>query len=197
MRDLHRYRGPIYRSLMLVYNMMVLNLIFIVSSIPIITLGASLSSLYATAQTLSTDEFTGVVHEFIRNFKNTFYRGSRIFLILSLSLFTIVVLTHFTILFKVRFLTFFMLFIFSNFLLITFVIFPIGALYDGDYKLVLNNAAVFLKSDLIVSMFIFFISIIFYIMIPLFFPKLIIFHLLLGFSGMAFFQIKVIKKRLV
>lgn len=196
MKDLFRYRGPIYSGLMLVYNMLILNLLFIVFSIPIVTLGASLSSLYATAKKLSIDEFTTVVHEFIYNFKETFYRGTKIFIILSLSLFIIVVLIYFTVLSKIKVLTFLMLFIFSNFLLITFTIFPIGALYDGDYKLIFKNTAVFLKYDLIIIIFLFLTSVIFYIVIPIFIPKLIIFHLLFGFSGIAFFKIKIIKKRL-
>lgn len=197
MRGLFRYRGPVYNGLMMMTNMMILNLLFILFSIPIITLGASLSSLYTTVDNLLTDSFSTVVEQFIRNFRDTFYRGTKVFFTLSLSYFIVVVLIYYAVISKIKILTFLMLFVFSIILLITFVIFPIGALYEGDFKLVLNNTAVFMHTDLMISIFIFLISVIFYILIPIFIPRLIILHLLFGFSGMAFIQTKIVKKRLV
>lgn len=194
MKDLFKSRGPFYDGWMLISNLIILNFLFVVFSLPIMTLGASLSSLYATAVNLSTDKFIMVTHEFLSNFKNFFNKGTKIFFTLSLSIFIIIGLIYFSILAKITFLIFLLLFIFSNLLLVTFITFPIGALYEGDYKLVLRNAAVFLHSNLIISIFIFFTTIVFYIIIPIFMPTFIILHLLIGFSGIAFFQIKIIKK---
>ena len=194
MKEVLKSRGPIYNGWILLSNLMILNLLFVACSIPILTLGASLSSLYKTTITLSADEFTSVSQEFFSNFKDSFYRGTKIFFLLFLSNFIIIFLLYFSSVIKIVFLTFFFLFLFSNFLLLKFIVFPIGALYEGNYKVVLRNATLFLHSHLVISIFIFFISIIFYIIVPIFIPRFIILHLLVGFSGMAFFQVKIIKK---
>lgn len=197
MKGWFSYRGFIYNILLFIYNLMVLNVLFIVFSIPIITLGASLNSLYVCTVELSTDRFTPIAKLFVRNFGQEFFRSTKLFVGLVASFFVISGLIYFSVFLNYSMLTFFIFFLFSYFLLILTIIFPINALYKGTISVLLNNSFVFLKTELLTSIFLLILSLLTFVLIPIYFPQFILFHLLLGFAAMAFFQVKIIKKRIL
>ncbi len=57
-------------------NMFALNVCFVIASLPVITIGASLSATYAMAIRLQEDEEETVVHGFIHEFKRSFKQAT-------------------------------------------------------------------------------------------------------------------------
>ena len=197
MKGIFEYDGPLHKSMLMVSKLIILNLLFIIFSLPLITLGASLSSLYSSVNKLSKEDAPSLIKNFIHNFKETLYRGTKLLFILLLVYSLVIVLMKFAMAYNLNIFAFTLMVFFSIILLMTFVIFPIGALYEGDLKIILNNSSVFLRDELMTSIFMFIFSVIFYILIPIYFPRLLLLHLLFGFSLIAFLQTKLVRSRLV
>ena len=72
------------RGLTRLADMMILNLLFIVTSIPVVTLGASLTALNFTAMRIGTGECLSVSGDYIRSFQQNFRQGTAIGFVLAL-----------------------------------------------------------------------------------------------------------------
>lgn len=72
------------RGLTRLADMMILNLLFIVTSIPLVTLGASLTALNFTAMRIGTGECLSVTGDYIRSFQQNFRQATVIGLVLAL-----------------------------------------------------------------------------------------------------------------
>jgi uncharacterized membrane protein YesL len=70
------------RSLSKVADMMLLNLLFIATSIPIVTLGASLTALNFTAMRIATDKCPSVTADYFRSFHQNFRQATIVGLVL-------------------------------------------------------------------------------------------------------------------
>ena len=116
MKRLFKYKGVIHNGAILISNMFILNFLFILFSLPIITFGSALNSLYATARSLSMDDFLSVHQNFFYNFKKHFYIGTKTFFINFLIFLSQIALIYLTVLMNIKLLTFALLFIFSFYL---------------------------------------------------------------------------------
>ena len=76
--------SPLMRGLTRLADIMILNLIFIVTSIPLVTLGASLTALNFTAMRIATGECNSVVEDYFRSFRQNFRQATIIGLLLAL-----------------------------------------------------------------------------------------------------------------
>lgn len=74
--------SALMRGLSLLADVMVLNLVFIATSIPIVTLGASLTALNFTAMRLATGECNSVTGDYFRSFRTNFRQATVIWFIL-------------------------------------------------------------------------------------------------------------------
>ncbi|AQP54290.1 hypothetical protein CBF34_03445 [Vagococcus penaei] len=75
MRKVFAIDGWYFRIFSKLANLMILNLLFILSVIPIVTAGIGLMSLIKTVQELRQDEMLSVVTVYARNFKQNIMRG--------------------------------------------------------------------------------------------------------------------------
>ncbi len=75
--------SPLMRGLTRLADVMILNFLFIVTSIPIVTLGASLTALNFTAMRIATDRCNSVSGDYFRSFRQNFRQGTVIGLILA------------------------------------------------------------------------------------------------------------------
>ncbi|MBO0589051.1 YesL family protein [Sporosarcina sp. E16_8] len=82
MKDLFEMEGPIYRFLSRMGQLMVLNGIFILFSLPIITIGASSTALYAVTLKMVRNEDEGVYSGFIQAFKRNLKQSTLIWIVL-------------------------------------------------------------------------------------------------------------------
>lgn len=76
MNDFFNANSPAMRFLSTVADLMVLNLLFIVTSIPLVTLGASITALNDTSIKLVTDRCESVSTTYLRSFRSNFRQGT-------------------------------------------------------------------------------------------------------------------------
>lgn len=70
-----------------IVDLLVLNVLFIITSLPIVTMGASLTALYSMTLKMVRDEESHIIKGYFRAFKNSFFLSTKsflVFLVLSL-----------------------------------------------------------------------------------------------------------------
>ena len=63
--------SPVMRFLGRIGDIMILNLVFVATSLPVVTIGAALSALYAVAMKLARGEDPSVLKEYMRAFRRS------------------------------------------------------------------------------------------------------------------------------
>lgn len=82
MASLFSADSALMRGLSLLADVMVLNLMFVATSIPVVTLGASLTALNFTAMRIATGECNSVTGDYFRSFRRNFRQATVILLLL-------------------------------------------------------------------------------------------------------------------
>ena len=82
MRNFFDIDGPLIEGLTKVADIVILNLLFIVCSIPIITIGASWTAMYYVTLKMVKNEECYIVKSFFRSFKQNFKQATLIWLIM-------------------------------------------------------------------------------------------------------------------
>ncbi|MPM50796.1 hypothetical protein SDC9_97539 [bioreactor metagenome] len=72
MYNLFSYDNKFFEILENITDIVILNLLCIISCLPIVTIGASITAVYSVAMKMIKDEETYIVKEFIRSFKENF-----------------------------------------------------------------------------------------------------------------------------
>ncbi|HLV09563.1 MAG TPA: DUF624 domain-containing protein [Halanaerobiales bacterium] len=87
MLNLFRVDSPLYKFMNMFYNLLVLNFLWILFSIPLFTIGASTTALfYVTRKIFKDRDYSTPVKGFWKSFKGNFRQATVIWLILSLFL---------------------------------------------------------------------------------------------------------------
>jgi uncharacterized membrane protein YesL len=68
--------SPLLRFLTRIADLMILNLLFVVTSLPVVTLGASLTALHYTAMKIVADEHESVTGDYLRSFRANFRQAT-------------------------------------------------------------------------------------------------------------------------
>ncbi len=79
---LFHYDNPVWRFIGKFFDIMILNILWTVCSIPIVTIGASTTALYYVTLKLVRDEEGSTVRDFLRSFRENFKQATIIWLIL-------------------------------------------------------------------------------------------------------------------
>ena len=82
LRNLFNIDSPLMRFLGKVADMMILNLLFLTTCIPVFTIGASLTALHYVTLRMVSDEDSAVSRDYLRSFKQNFRQATIIWLIL-------------------------------------------------------------------------------------------------------------------
>lgn len=77
--------NPVMRSLSKVADLVILNLLFLVCCLPIVTIGPALTALYCVTMKLVRDEEGSIVKDFFQSFRLNFRQGVGIHLLLLLA----------------------------------------------------------------------------------------------------------------
>lgn len=133
------------RGLTRLADIMILNLIFIATSIPVVTLGASLTALNFTAMRIATGECNSVTEDYFRSFRQNFRQATVIGLLLAL--FALVLAAWYAVIPNLKlggFAEFTLLIIWYllafNFAVAALFVFPYLANFEGHTRDVLRNA---------------------------------------------------------
>lgn len=70
------------KGLSYVGDMMVLNILFLLCSLPVVTIGASGTALFTVASRMAKDDHTGIVSPFFRAFRENFWKATAEWLLL-------------------------------------------------------------------------------------------------------------------
>lgn len=76
------YDSKFFTGISKVSDTIVLNILFVICSIPIVTIGASITALYSVSMKITRDEDAYAMKEFIKQFKQNFKQSTIIWLIL-------------------------------------------------------------------------------------------------------------------
>lgn len=82
MKSVFNYDGPFFSGLSRLADLLWLNVLFIVCSLPVFTIGASASALYYVTLKMARDEEGYITKSFFKSFKQNFLQGTAIWLIL-------------------------------------------------------------------------------------------------------------------
>lgn len=138
MDNLFRYDSKFWNILDKITDMVVLNFLFIVSSIPIVTIGASLSAIYSVSLKKVENKDVYVVKEFIKNFKENFKVSTIVWILMMLVGFVLLLDFHISNLLSNKALSIMLQFI-STLIGIVYLfsliyIFPIISKFDNTIK---------------------------------------------------------------
>ncbi|WP_277674260.1 YesL family protein [Piscibacillus halophilus] len=199
MEHILKMEGPVYHFLTRTVELFVLNILFIVCSIPIFTMGASITALYSVTLKMVRNEDSGIYSVFIQAFKQNFKQST---VILSLLLIVGIVLFMDYSLLKsyngnFAFLIILSLFFFSFlYLLIVIMIFPYVARFKDTTKDAFKNVlkmAVANPYPIILVMIIAIGPVILMFLSPFFFVLMLYLNLFLGFSLVAYINSFIIR----
>jgi uncharacterized membrane protein YesL len=137
--------SDLMRGLTKLADVMILNFLFIVTSLPVVTLGASLTALNFTAMRIGTGECVSVSSDYFRSFRTNFRQATVIGLVLALLAGVLaawyVVLNSFALdpLAELSLLALWYVLAF-NFAVMALFVFPYLATFEGRTRDVLRNA---------------------------------------------------------
>ncbi len=75
MKNLFRIDSPFVQKMSLVFDLMLINILWLICCIPILTIGASTTAMHAAVYTLA-DDTTGYVRKFFRVFRDSFVQST-------------------------------------------------------------------------------------------------------------------------
>ena len=136
--------SPLMRGLSRMGDLMLLNFYFLLTSIPIVTIGAACTALYSVTFRLGTDREEGVTASYFRAFGQNFRQGTGMWLlILPAGLISLVDLMYF---FSrtgaLRYLAFLFGFLFALVVVVAAYAFPLLSQFDNTVKMTLKNALI-------------------------------------------------------
>lgn len=186
MQKIFSIEGRIFSTLTKIFDLLILNIVFIIGCLPIVTIGASLTALYSVTLKMVRNEEFNVVNDFWSSFKKNLKQSSIIWLVV------LFVFASFIVFAQTVFSTNYSLFLYPLLLLVTvclftfMYVFPLLAKFDNSSFLILKNALFISLHSTAYSILIFIITIFFVFIIPIYFQNLLFIWLFLGFSVSAY-----------
>lgn len=200
MHNLFNYENPFIQFLARVGDLMILNLLFILCSLPVVTLGASLTALHRVTQNMLFEQEDPIIKTFFRAFRQNFRQATLVWLvglvvIVSLVCDVLLVMAYFdggpakTMYILVAVLAILVAGVFSYLM-------PLIARYDNGMRQQLNNAVVLAVIKLPKTVLLVFLNllpvILLVISVPIFVQTLI-FWVVIGFAFVSFIGSSILK----
>jgi uncharacterized membrane protein YesL len=180
------------RFLTNVADLMILNILFVVLSVPVVTLGATLTALNDTAMKIVSGECTSVTGDFLRSFRTNFRQAT--LLGLAVGALALVLAAWYVVVenldvpavLRLVLLAVFYLVAF-RFVLMALYAFPYHAKFENSVWEVLNNSRLMSLRHLFSSLTVLAVTAL-PVVITIFYPQVTVFGLLwflIGFAGIA------------
>lgn len=186
MQRLFSTEGRIYGGMERIYQVMLLNCLFIISCLPVVTIGAAITAAYGTAYKL-VDYREGILYkEYLHQFKLNFWPATKIWLLLiglTLGGFAIFPFMR-PFLVGNRLAYYVMMIVMTTLALTVLYLFPLTARFDNTLSGTVVNAMILSLKHLPISILVFFVSI-GGVLVPFYFPKLLFAWLFVG-AGLVF-----------
>ena len=186
--------GKIYSGMQRIYQILLLNSIFIISCLPVVTIGAALASAYGTAYKMR-DHSEGVLYkEYLRQLKLNMLPATKMWLLMlaavGVGFWTFPYLQGYMVGNK---LAYYLVMIVVTFLiLMSLYLFPLIARFDNTLSGTIVNAMILSLKHLPQSIIVFFITIGGLIVVPIYFPKLLFAWLFTGIGTVIFINASIL-----
>lgn len=187
MSQLFSTEGLVYRYMMRLYQLMLLNLLLILSCLPIVTIGAAITAAYGTAFRMQQHTEGNILHTFFYKFKEEWKRSS----IVWLSVLGLLILTWFgypmirTLLFSSQISFYGGMLLLTISLLMLLYLFPLLARFENKLSAAVVHALVLSIKHIPYSIIVFLLSV-GGIVFPLYLPKLFILWLFIGGGAVVY-----------
>ncbi|MEH7305224.1 YesL family protein [Neobacillus drentensis] len=178
--------GRIFSTLAKIFDLLMLNIVFLIGCLPIVTIGASMTALYSVTLKMVRDEECYVVKDFWSSFKKNLKQSSIFWLAALFGLTSFIFLAQAIVHTNNTLVLFPLLFLVTVSVLTFMYVFPLIAKFENSSFHILKNAFFMCLHSTAYSIILFMITIFFVGLIPIYFPKLLFIWLFLGFSGPAF-----------
>ena len=200
MHNLFHYENPFIQFLVRVGDLMILNLLFLVCALPVVTLGASLTALHRVTQNMLFEQEEPLIKSFFRAFRQNFKQSTLVWLaelviIVSLACDVLLVMAYFdgslarTMYILVAVLAILVAGVFSYLM-------PLIARYENGMRQQVNNAVVLaiikLPKTIILVLMNLLPVILLLISVPVFVQTLI-FWVIIGFAFVSFLTSSILK----
>ena len=200
MHNLFHYENPFIQFLVRVGDLMILNVLFILCSAPVVTLGASLTALHRVTQNMLFEQEEPLIKAFFRAFRQNFKQSTLVWLaelviIVSLACDVLLVMAYFdgslarTMYILVAVLAILVAGVFSYLM-------PLIARYENGMRQQVNNAVVLaiikLPKTIILVLMNLLPVILLLISVPVFVQTLI-FWVIIGFAFVSFLTSSILK----
>lgn len=185
MQKIFHIEGKIFTTLARIFDLLILNVLFIMSCLPIITIGAALTAMYTTTFKMVRNEETSIAIDFWNGFKSNFKQSTKIWLTL-LSTAAAFLFTAQFLMGKGSAILFPLLFVVTISLLSFLYVFPLLAKFENRSFQIIKNAIFISFHSMAYSILLFAITLLFVGLVPIFLPQLIVLWLFLGFSLSAY-----------
>lgn len=195
MQRLFSTEGRIYGGMERIYQVMLLNCLFIISCLPVVTIGAAITAAYGTAYKL-VDYREGILYkEYLHQFKLNFWPATKIWLLLIGLILGGFAIFPFMRPFLVgnRLAYYVMMIVMTALALTVLYLFPLTARFDNTLSGTVVNAMILSLKHLPISILLFFVSI-GGVLVPFYFPKLLFAWLFVGVGLVFFLNAKLILK---
>lgn len=193
-----RIDGPVYRFLETITNLIILNFLFLVCSIPVVTIGPALIAAYYVALKIVRNEETSIIknffHSFRMNFKQGLLLGIGVLILLAVLLIDIRALTYLTAIPESasKVLIYVVGFFLLVLALISMYLFAVVAQFENKLSELIKWSAVLVLRHFpvtLASLVIFAVPVLVFYFAPAFFLRTLLPILfLLGFSGLIYIQ---------
>lgn len=193
MNSLFAQDSPLMRFLTRIADLVLLNLMFVVTSIPLFTIGAGLTAMNYTAMKLTKDECEGVIGTYWASFRSNFKQSTQLW---GVVFFFGAVLTAWFIVGEnsvitgaAKFFLYLVLFAFTlQYVLATLFVFPYAAKFEGSTREILRNSIKLGQRHPIPGIAMLLVTGL-PIVITIFYPAMVAYGLLwlgIGFAAIAF-----------
>lgn len=182
MSQLFSTDGIVYRFMTRLYQVAVLNLLVVLTCLPIITIGASITAAYGTAFRIQQHNEGNLVHTFVEKFKEEWKKST----IVWLSVLGLIILTWIgyptirLLLFSSQISFYAGMLLLTLFLLMLLYIFPLLARFDNRLTATVLNASMLSIKHIPYSIMIFLLCVGGGVVFPFYLPKLFILWLFAG-----------------
>lgn len=198
MQKLFSLDGKVFRTLSLMFDLLVLNLLFLVTSLPIVTIGPSMVALYSVTIKIIKKEESYVTRNYFDAFRENLKKALGLWLIELIGIILIIGSASLIYSRVVSPLFLFPILLVTAFLLLTGQYFyPLTAYFENTYQNTLRTA-LFINGKYTLYSVILFLLTILSVLLPIFLPKLLLLWLCLGFSvaayGKTYIYLKIFEK---
>lgn len=191
--------GPLYRILDRLTNLLILNLIFLLCCLPIVTIGPALTAMYyVNIKVLRDEEPTSIIkcffHSFKENFKQGLWLGLGVLLIAALLIFDLHALTSVVDIPPIlaQILIFISVFLLIALILIALYLFAVLAQFDNTSRELIKWSGILAIRHLpvtVISATLVALPLLIFMVLPEIFLRVMIpVMVLIGFSGTSYLQ---------